>query len=77
MTANDVVDAALAGQDLGEMVTILSLANNADWLRYEVARRASSTIPAPRYKLGEREGLRAWPRRTRRVGEKCRKLSAQ
>jgi hypothetical protein len=64
MTANDVVDAALAGLDLGEMVTIPSLANNADWLRYEVARRAmsgklSSTIPAPRYKLGERERLRA------------------
>jgi hypothetical protein len=65
MTGNDVVDAALAGLDLGEIVTIPSLANNADWERYEAARRAmsldklSSTIPAPRYKLGEREGSRA------------------
>ena len=65
MTASDVVDAALAGLDLGEIVTIPSLANNADWERYEAARRAislaklSRTIPAPRYKLGEREQLRA------------------
>jgi uncharacterized protein len=65
MTAIDVVDAALAGLDLGEIVTIPSLANNADWERYETARRAisldklSRTIPAPRYKLGEREGMRA------------------
>jgi uncharacterized protein len=60
-----VVDAALAGLDLGEIVTIPSLANNADWERYEAARRAmsldklSSTIPAPRYQLGAREGIRA------------------
>jgi uncharacterized protein len=59
MTANDVVDAALAGLDLGEIVTVPSLANNADWERYEAARRAmsldklSSAVPAPRYKLGE------------------------
>jgi uncharacterized protein len=63
MTANDVVGAALAGLDLGEIVTIPSLANNAHWERYEEARRAMSlaklsrTIPAPRYKLGEREPL--------------------
>jgi uncharacterized protein len=61
MTGNDVVDAALAGLDLGEIVTIPSLANNADWERYEAARRAMSlaklsrTIPAPRYKLNGRE----------------------
>jgi uncharacterized protein len=65
MTASDVVDAALAGLDLGEIVTIPSLANNADWERYEAARRAislaklSRTIPAPRYKLGERGQLRS------------------
>lgn len=57
MTANDVVDAALAGLDLGEMVTIPSLENNADWESYEAARRAmsldklSSTIPASRYRV--------------------------
>jgi uncharacterized protein len=65
MTASHVVDAAVAGLDLGEIVTIPSLANNADWERYEAARRAmsldklSSAIPAPRYKLGERDGIRA------------------
>jgi uncharacterized protein len=53
MTGNDVVDAALAGLDLGEIVTIPSLANNADWERYEAARRAMSldklsrAIPGP------------------------------
>jgi uncharacterized protein len=65
MTANDVVGAALAGLDLGEIVTIPSLANDADWERYEAARHAMSLaklsrrIPAPRYKLGEYERLRA------------------
>jgi uncharacterized protein len=63
MSGNDVVDAALAGLDLGEIVTIPSLANYADWERYEGARRAmsldklSSTIPAPRYKPGQHEGI--------------------
>jgi uncharacterized protein len=42
MTANNVVDAALAGLDLGEIVTIPSLTNNADWERYEAARRANA-----------------------------------
>ena len=64
MSADDMVDAALAGLDLGETVTIPSLANNAEWERYEAARRAmsgrlSSTIPAPRYNLRQRERLSA------------------
>jgi uncharacterized protein len=54
MSADDMVDAALAGFELGETVTIPSLPNEADWDRYDAARRAmsgklSSTIPAPRY----------------------------
>jgi hypothetical protein len=60
MSADDMVDAALAGLYLGETVTMPALANNADWERYEAARRAmtgrlSSTIPAPRYNLHPRE----------------------
>jgi short-subunit dehydrogenase len=56
MSAEDMVDAALAGLDMGETVTIPALANIADWDRYEAARRAmsgrlNSTIPAPRYHL--------------------------
>lgn len=60
MSVDDMVDAALAGLDLGEIVTIPALANGAEWDRYEAARRAmstklSSTIPAPRYHLRQRE----------------------
>ena len=56
MTADDMVDAALAGLDQGEVVTIPSLADKANWDRYEGARRAmsgklSSAVPAPRYNI--------------------------
>jgi len=56
MSAEDLVDAALAGLDLGESITIPSLASLAEWERYDAARRAmsdklSSSNPAPRYKL--------------------------
>jgi uncharacterized protein len=64
MSADDLVDAALAGLDLGETVTIPSLANKAEWDRYEAARRAmsdkiSSAIAAPRYNLHQRQRLSA------------------
>jgi uncharacterized protein len=64
MSADDMVDAALAGLDLGESVTIPSLPNQAEWDRYDAARRAmssklSSTIPAPRYNIRQRELLNA------------------
>jgi short-subunit dehydrogenase len=54
MSADDMVDAALAGFDQGEVVTIPALADKADWDSYEGARRAmsgrlSSAAPAPRY----------------------------
>jgi short-subunit dehydrogenase len=64
MSVDDLVDAALVGFDIGETVTIPSLANEAEWDRYEAARRAmsgrlSSAIPAPRYNLPRRERLSA------------------
>jgi short-subunit dehydrogenase len=64
MSADDMVDAALAGLDLGETVTIPSLANKAEWDRYEAARLAmsgnlSSAIPAPRYNLRKHRRLGA------------------
>lgn len=54
MTAENLVDAALAGLDQGEVVTVPSLPNIADWNAYEHARVAmfpnlSKKDPAPRY----------------------------
>jgi len=62
MSADDMVDAALTGLDLGETVTIPALARVSEWDRYEAARRAmsdklSSAIPAPRYHVGRRQEL--------------------
>jgi len=56
MSAHDVVDAALAGLDQGETVTIPSLEDKAEWDAYDVARRAmagrlSRTNPATRYNV--------------------------
>jgi uncharacterized protein len=60
MSADDMVDAALGGLDLGETVTIPSLPSQAEWDRYDEARRAmsgklSSSIPAPRYNIHQSE----------------------
>jgi short-subunit dehydrogenase len=54
MTAEDMVDAALAGLDQGELVTIPGLQDGEEWTRFEAARRAmsgklSNSQPAPRY----------------------------
>ncbi len=54
MSADDMVDAALAGLDQGELVTIPSLPDAADWDSFEAARHAlapnlSRTEPAARY----------------------------
>ncbi|MGJ7527398.1 SDR family NAD(P)-dependent oxidoreductase [Variovorax sp. GB1P17] len=54
MSAEDMVDAALAGLDLGEQVTIPALPSQAEWDAFEAARRAmsvrlSSSAPASRY----------------------------
>ena len=42
MAVEDVVEAALAGLDHGEVVTIPSLPDKAEWDRYDAARRAMS-----------------------------------
>jgi uncharacterized protein len=60
MSAEDMVDAALAGLDQGELVTIPGLQDGDEWTRFEVARRALSqrfgnSTPAPRYGIGLRK----------------------
>ncbi|MDC8014633.1 SDR family NAD(P)-dependent oxidoreductase [Tahibacter soli] len=55
MSADAMVDAALAGLDLGEFATIPALPDAADWQRYEDARQRmrpnlSHTQPAARYR---------------------------
>jgi short-subunit dehydrogenase len=54
MTADDMVNAALAGLDQGEFVTLPALADAGQWQAYEAARQAmtpnlSRTEPAARY----------------------------
>jgi short-subunit dehydrogenase len=56
MTAENMVDAALAGLDQGETVTIPSLPDKAEWDAFDAARRAmsgklSSSVPASRYNV--------------------------
>ena len=56
MRADDLVDAALAGLDMGELVTIPSLPNGADWDAYEAARQKllpnlSLSVPGARYRM--------------------------
>lgn len=57
MYAEDMVDAALAGLAQGELVTIPSLPDLADWDSFEKARQVlepqlSQSRPAPRYNVG-------------------------
>ncbi|WP_279483770.1 SDR family oxidoreductase [Aureimonas sp. SK2] len=56
MTSADMVDAALLGFERGEVVTIPSLQDGAQWDAYEAARltmagNLSSAQPAPRYRV--------------------------
>jgi short-subunit dehydrogenase len=56
MTAEDMVDAALAGLDQGEFVTIPALPDAGQWESYEAARQAlkpnlSRSEPAARYSV--------------------------
>lgn len=56
MAVHDMVDAALAGYDAGEVVTIPALPDVADWQAYEAARlrllpNRSRDAPAERYGL--------------------------
>lgn len=55
MEAGEMVDAALAGLDQGELVTIPSLVDGGEWSRYDEARKAlrpklSLQHAAPRYR---------------------------
>jgi short-subunit dehydrogenase len=55
MAIEDMVDAALAGLDQGEVVTIPPLQDGDDWTRFEAARRAlgpkfANSAPAARYR---------------------------
>jgi short-subunit dehydrogenase len=55
MRADEMVDAALAGLDQGEIITIPSLPDAADWQACEAARQKlipnlSRSVPAPRYR---------------------------
>ncbi|WP_260704034.1 SDR family NAD(P)-dependent oxidoreductase [Edaphobacter flagellatus] len=57
MSAEDMVDAALAGLNQHEVVTIPALPNIADWNNFEAARKAlgpnlSHRKPAARYEVG-------------------------
>lgn len=61
MTAEDLVDAALAGLDQGELVTIPTLQDGDDWTRWEADRRAlapkfANARPAARYALPASKG---------------------
>jgi short-subunit dehydrogenase len=54
MTADEMVDASLAGLDYGELITIPSLPDLGDWEKFEAARKAlgpnlSRKLSAPRY----------------------------
>ena len=56
MSADDLVDAALAGLDQGEPVTIPSLPDSEEWHAFEAGRRSmanrlSSSVAASRYGL--------------------------
>jgi hypothetical protein len=58
MSTEDMVDAALAGLDQGEVVTAPPLQDGDDWTRFEEARRAlapkfRNSAPAPRYRAVE------------------------
>jgi short-subunit dehydrogenase len=64
MSAENMVDAALAGLDQGEIVTIPSLPDQDEWDRFEAARREmsgklSSAVPAYRYSIGDRQTAKA------------------
>jgi short-subunit dehydrogenase len=55
MSAEDLVDAALAGLDRGEFATVPSLQDAGEWDAWEAARQTmlphlSNAVPASRYR---------------------------
>jgi short-subunit dehydrogenase len=75
MSPEAVVDAALAGLDLGELVTLPSLPDVSDWQAFDEAREAllpnlSRVTPAPRYGLaGAAEAGRSGANRDDRIAD--------
>jgi len=59
MNGDEMVDAALAGLDQGELVTIPSLPDASDWHAYESARQNSFQI----YRAMSRRHVTAFPRK--------------
>lgn len=60
MSVDDLVDAALAGLEQGEQVTIPGLHDGEKWIAYDAARRELSGLfgnaaPAPRYAVPARQ----------------------
>jgi uncharacterized protein len=58
MSSEDMVDAALAGLDQGEVVTIPPLQDGDDWTRFDAARLAlapklTNSAPASRYRAAQ------------------------
>ncbi|MHA7776055.1 SDR family NAD(P)-dependent oxidoreductase [Roseibium sp. M-1] len=58
MKPEDTVDAALAGLDMGELITLPSVPDENDWKAYEAARQKlipnlSRSVPAPRYHVSD------------------------
>ena len=58
MSTEDMVDAALAGLDQGEVVTIPPLQDGDDWTRFDAARLAlapklTNSAPASRYRAAQ------------------------
>ncbi|MDF1631282.1 SDR family oxidoreductase [Mycoplana sp. MJR14] len=56
MKPDDTVDAALAGLDMGELITLPSVPDADDWNAYEAARQKlmpnlSRSVPASRYRI--------------------------
>ena len=56
MSPEDMVDAAIAGLDQGELETIPVLQDGDEWIRFEAARRGlaqrlGNSRPAPRYQV--------------------------
>jgi hypothetical protein len=57
MSGEDMVDAALAGFDMGELVTVPSLPDIADWNAFEAARqvlRPGLSLQKPAQRYGKR-----------------------
>jgi short-subunit dehydrogenase len=57
MSAEDMVDAALAGLDQGEFVTIPALADAGQWQAFEAARQAMMLSNLSRAETAARYGL--------------------